>query len=81
MSIYSSIRNTRKKQELCSKLLIKIPRNVNEVALMFFIRCFSVFIVNFKHVNIYLDSCCIATFFKTYLKSLAKNEYFWLVPK
>ena len=46
-----------------------------------FLRCFSVFIVNFEHVNVCLDSCCIAKSSKTYLKSLAKNEYFWLVSK
>ena len=45
-----SIRNTRKKQELCSKLTIKTLRNVNEVALMFFLSCFSVFIVNFEYI-------------------------------
>ena len=42
-------------------------RNVNEVALMFFLRCFSVFIVNFEQVNVCRDNCCIAESFKTYL--------------
>ena len=27
---------------------------------MFFLRCFSVFIVNFAHVNICLENCCVA---------------------
>ena len=39
---------------------------------MFFLRCFSVFIVNFEQVNVYPDNCCIAKFVKTHLKSLAK---------
>ena len=42
---------------------------------MFFLGCFSVFIVNFEHVNVSLDNSCIPKSFKTYLKSLAKNEY------
>ena len=41
---------------------------------MFFLCCFSVFVVNFEHVDLCLDNCCIAKFPKTYLKSLAKNE-------
>ena len=45
---------------------------------MFFLPCFSVFIVNFEHVNVCLDSCCVAKSFKTYLKSLAKmNTFGW----
>ena len=47
---------------------------------MFFLRCFSVFIVNFEqvNVNVCLDNCCIAKSFKTYLKSLAKmNTFAW----
>ena len=60
---------------------MKTLRNVNEVALIFFSCFFSVFIVNFEHVNVCLDNCCIAKLSKTYLKSLAKNEYFWLVSK
>ena len=45
---------------------------------MFFLRCFSVFIVNFEQANVCLDNCCIANSFKTYLKSLAKmNTFGW----
>ena len=47
---------------------------LNEVALMFFLRCFSVFIVIFEQVNVCLDNCCITKSFKTYLKSLAKMK-------
>ena len=62
-----SIRNTRKKLRIMFiKLPIKTLRNENEVALMFFSRCFSVC----------LNRCCIAKSSKTYLKSLVKNEYF-----
>ena len=45
---------------------------------MFFLHCFSVFIVKFKQVNVCLDNCCIAKSFKTQLKSLAKmNTFGW----
>ena len=45
---------------------------------MFFLRCFSVFIVNFEKVSVCLDNCCIVKFFKTHLKSLAKmNTFRW----
>ena len=45
---------------------------------MFFLHCFSAFIVNFEHVNVCLDNCCIVMFFKTHLKSLAKmNSLGW----
>ena len=64
------IRNTRN-YELCSKLPIKALRNVNEFALMLFLCCFCVFTVNFEHVNVFLDNCCITKSSKTYLKSLA----------
>ena len=43
---------------------------------MFFLRCFNVFIVNFEQVNVCLGNCCIAKSFKTYLKSLARNNTF-----
>ena len=46
---------------------------------MFFLHCFSAFTVNFEQVNVCLDNCCIVKFFKTHLKSLAKNEYLGLV--
>ena len=39
---------------------------------MFFLCCFSVFIVNIEQGNVSLDNFCIAKFFKTHLKSLAK---------
>ena len=43
-----------------------------------FLRCFSFFIVNFKHVHVCLDNCCAAKSFKTYLKSLPKmNTFGW----
>ena len=45
---------------------------------MFFLRCFSVFVVNFEQVNVCLDNCCIAKSFKTYLKSLTKMNTFGL---
>ena len=38
---------------------------------MFFLPCFSVFIVNFEQVNVYLDNCCIAKSFKTYFKKFS----------
>ena len=45
---------------------------------MFFLHFFSVFIVNFEQVNVYLVNCCIAKSFKTYLKSLIKmNTFGW----
>ena len=55
---------------------MKTLRNVNKVALMFFLRCFKVFIVNFEHVNVCLDNCCAAKSCKPYLKSLAKMNTF-----
>ena len=63
---------------LCSKLSIKTLGNLNEFTLMFFLCCFSVFIVNLEQVNVCLDNCCTAKFFKTNLKSLAKtNTFVW----
>ena len=45
---------------------------------MFFLRCFSVFSVNFEQINVFLNNCCIVKFFKTHLKSLAKmNTFGW----
>ena len=45
---------------------------------MFFLSCFSVFIVDFEQVNVCLDNCYLAKSFKTYLKSLAKmNTFGW----
>ena len=45
---------------------------------MLFLRCFSVFIVNFEQVNFCLDNFCIAKSFKIHLKSLAKmNTFGW----
>ena len=46
---------------------------------MFFLHCFSVFIVDFEQVNVCLDDCCTAKFFnKTRLKSLAEtNTFVW----
>ena len=41
---------------------------------MFFLHCFSVFIVNFELVNVCLDNCCTAEFFKTHLKGLKMNR-------
>ena len=47
-------------------------------ALMFFLHCFSFFIVKFEHVNVCLDKCCVAKSFKTYLKNFAKmNTFGW----
>ena len=43
---------------------------------MFFLCCFSVFIVNSEQVNVCPDNCCIAKSFKTYLKSLARMNTF-----
>ena len=45
---------------------------------MFFLRGFSVFIVNFEQVNVFLENCCTVKFFKTHLKSLAQtNAFVW----
>ena len=45
---------------------------------MFFLRSFSVFIVNLEQVNVCLDNCCIVKFFKSHLKSLDKmNTFGW----
>ena len=60
------------------KVINKDSKKLNEVALMFFLRCFIVFTVNFEQVNVCLDSCCVVKFFKTHFKSLAKmNTFSW----
>ena len=57
---------------------MKTLGNVNEIALMFSLCCFNIFIVNFEQVNVFLDNCFIVKFFKTHLKSLAKmNTFGW----
>ena len=60
------------------KVISKDTRKRKSVYFDVFLRCFSVFIVNFEQVTFCLDNCCIAKFLKTHLKSLTKmNTFAW----
>ena len=45
-----------------------INKDTRKLTLMFFLCCFSVFIVNFEQVNVCLDNCYTAKFFNTFKK-------------